>query len=126
MDGTSRTVLHDTTLSTPYALTIDYATQTLFWADYSLNRLEKSNIDGSNRVLLTTNVRDPYSITFLDGNLYWTDLYYNRILTAPVSSPSSSSYVTSSLGNIYGIQAISEERQALCKLLQCFFLQESY
>ena len=111
MDGTSKTILHDTSLSAPYSLTLDYDTQTLYWADYTLNKIEKSNADGSNRALVTTSlVYDAYSITFYNGRLYWTDLAYSRILTTSVNSPSSA-YLTSSLGAMYGIKALSEDRQ---------------
>ena len=79
MDGSARTTLHTTNLQTPYALAIDYATQTLYWADYALNKLESSRTDGSNRRLLNTNLRDPYAMTFFAGKLYWTDWSYNGI-----------------------------------------------
>ncbi len=82
MDGTAKTILHDTGLSKPYCLTLDYDTQVLYWADYTLNKIEKSNADGTNRQLVTTSlVYDAYSITFFNGRLYWTDLSYDLILT---------------------------------------------
>ena len=113
MDGTAKTILHDTRLSAPYGLTLDYDTQTLYWTDYTLNKIEKSNADGSNRALVTTSlVNDAYSITFYNGRLYWTDLSYNRILTTPVNSPSPA-YLSSSINDMYGITAITEERQPL-------------
>ena len=113
MDGELRTVLHNTNLESPYALTIDYDNQTLFWADYSLNRLESSSVDGSERTLLTTvNIHSPFDITFYDGQLYWTDTSYDAILTTPLSSPNSVTFLRTSLGgNPYGIQIISYERQ---------------
>ena len=110
MDGTSLTVLHDTDLSQPIGLTLDHETQSLYWVDYTLNKIEVSNSDGSGRSVLTTSsVRDPYSITFHNGKLYWTDIYYNRIYTTPVIAPSVTSII--SQGDMYGIQAIAEERQ---------------
>ena len=113
MDGTAKTILHDTSLRAPYTITLDYDTQTLYWADYTLNKIEKSNADGSNRQLVTTSlVNDAYSITFFSGSLYWTDLSYNRILTFPITS-SASRFLTSAFGDMYGIKAITEERQPL-------------
>lgn len=113
MDGTLKTILHDADLTAPYGLTIDYETQTIYWTDYSRNRIEKSNADGSNRAVVTTSlVNDPYSITFFNGRLYWTDLSYNRILTVPVNSRSTA-YLTSATNDMYGITVITEERQPL-------------
>ncbi len=111
MDGTARTILHDTSLSTPYGLTLDYDTQILYWADYTLNKIEKSNVDGSNRQLVTTSlVNNPYSITFFNGRLYWTDVAYDRILTVSNTS-STTSFLTATIGGMYGITAVTEERQ---------------
>ena len=108
MDGNNHTVLHNTNLHTPYALTIDYDTQTLYWADFALNRLESSSIDGSNRTLLNSNLRDPYAMTFFDGMLYWTDWSYNGIYSTLTASPSN---ITSGLflnADPFGIQVYDE------------------
>ena len=118
MDGSpqSQAILHDTTLSQPYCLTLDYDNQILYWADYSLDRLERSNADGSNRQLLTTSmIVAAFSLTFFDGRLYWTDLSYDRILTLPVATSSTPTFLTGTFGNMYGITAIAEERQPLSK-----------
>ena len=113
MDGTSKTILHDADLTAPYGLTIDYDTQTIYWTDYTRNRIERSNANGTSRSVVTTSlVSDPYSITFYDGRLYWTDLNYNRILTVPVNSRTST-YLTSATGDMYGITVITAERQPL-------------
>lgn len=111
MDGTAKAILHDTSLSAPYCITLDYDAQVLYWADYTLNKIEKSNADGSNRQLVTQSlINDAYSMTFFNGRLYWTDLSYDRILTLSVTS-TTSTYLTGGIGNMYGIKAITEERQ---------------
>lgn len=111
MDGSGRTALHTTNLLTPHALAIDYSTQTLYWADSSLNTLESSRTDGSNRTLLNSNLRDPYAMTFFAGRLYWTDLSHNGIYSTLTSLPNN---ITSFLflnEDPYGIQVIDEELQ---------------
>ena len=114
MDGTGREIIHNTSLSTPYGLTLDYDTQTLYWTDYSLNKIERSNVDGTDRVVVTTLlVSNPYSITFYNGSLYWTDFSYNRILTTAVDSTDATLYVGNAVNDMYGIKAITEERQPL-------------
>ncbi len=50
--------------------------QTLYWVDASLDKVESAGYDGSNRQLLVSSgpgVYHPFSITFFDGTLYWTD-----------------------------------------------------
>ena len=113
MDGTSRIALHVTSLTTPYGLTLDTDTQTLYWMDYSRNVLERSSVDGTNRATLTTTmIVDPYFLSYYDGNLYWGDWSYSRLLTTPISSPNNVAYFGNSLGSaVYGIHVISPEKQ---------------
>ena len=80
----------------------------------TLNKIEKSNVDGSDRDVVTTLlVRDPYSITFYNGSLYWTDFSYNRILTTAVDAADETLYVSVAINDMYGIKAVAEERQPL-------------
>ena len=112
MDGNNRTELHSTNLQTPYALAIDYESQTLYWADYSLNRLERSDTDGSNRRLLTTiNIQSIHALDFSAGNLYWTDWQFNGIHTTPSSAPSNATYLLNLDGDPYDIHVVYDEEQ---------------
>ena len=80
MDGTERTVLHNTSLIWPYALTIDIETQTLYWADDVFNKVESSGVDGSNRRLIPINGLDsPYSLAILNTTLYLTDRFRRSV-----------------------------------------------
>ena len=125
MDGTSRTVLHSTNLQTVYALAIDYDTQTLYWADYSLNKLETSGVDGSNRRLLSSSLRDPYGMVFFEGTLYWTDWSYNGIYSTRTSSPSTITALLSLGVDPYGIHVYDKSVQdiSMLKLVLCVFFQ---
>ena len=49
MDGQNRVVLHDTLLTWPNGITIDYAAQRLYWTDASLDKIEYSGVDGTGR-----------------------------------------------------------------------------
>lgn len=113
MDGSSRQVLHSTSLSRPYALTLDYDNQTLYWADYNFRRIEKSNLDGTERSILTTsNVFYPIDITYHDGRLFWIDQTYRRVYTTSVSSPTSVTSLNTNLGSTpYSIQVVFSTRQ---------------
>ena len=115
MDGSSRTTLHSTNIDRPYALTMDYENQVLYWMDYDLDRLESSNADGSGRVLLTTsNINSPFAMTIYDGKLYWSDNVLDRIVSTPLNAPGTITYIGNSLSyDPYGIQIVSAERQPL-------------
>lgn len=113
MDGTSREVLHSTNLVWPTALTLDYDTQTLYWLDAFLDKLETSHVNGSNRrLLLSTQIYHPLGITFYQNRLYWTDWETKEVLSASINLPSTVSKVISG-GGVYprGICVVSSDKQ---------------
>lgn len=115
MDGSSRTLLHNTDLTWPNALAIDYANQQLYWLDAGLDKMETSKADGSNRVLLTTtNIFHPFDVTFYQGLLFWSDWLLNAIVAAPVNNINSKTII---FGNLtldpMGIEAACTSRQEL-------------
>lgn len=119
MDGKSRMVLHNTSLSNTYAITIDYENQELYWADFTLNKIEKSDTNGSNRVTLTSSVRNPFPIIYYNGRLFWGDNSLNRILTGTANSPDSGTYVGGSFSyDAHTIHVLSRDTQPLGKTLK--------
>ena len=127
MDGSSRMILHNTNLRETYAIAIDRDNQLLYWADYNLNTIERSSVDGSNRVVLTTSVRDPYSMSYYNGRLYWGDFSFNRILSGPANSPGSGSYLGGGVSyEVYGIEVIARDLQPLGIFEQTFLNVKVY
>ena len=110
LNGDNRIVIHDTSLVWPNALTLDIQTQTLYWADASLDKVESSNVDGTNRVLLAqTGVVHPFSIVLADNNLYFTDWEDDTIRylsTAGGTVRSLHSATSFSNTTIFGIQVV--------------------
>ena len=114
MDGRSRMVLHNTGLADTYAITMDYENQILYWADFTLNKIESSNVDGSNRRTLTTSLRDPFSMAYYNGRLYWGDNSFNRVYNGPVESLGSGTAIGGGVSyDVYGIHIVSRETQPL-------------
>lgn len=67
MDGTGRRVLHSLHLNWPNALTIDYPTGTLYWADAKLHIIESSDINGLyRRPIVTEGVLHPFGLTVFE------------------------------------------------------------
>ena len=113
MDGTLRTVIHSTGLVWPNGITLDYTTQTLYWVDASLDRIESSDVNGLNRrVLITAGIDYPYGIDFFQGTLFWTDDNGRAILSAPVAQPTNSRVIVTNVrGAAMVIKVVSLERQ---------------
>ena len=116
MDGTAKTVLHQSNLGQPYGIAIDFDNQVLYWGDLDLQRIESSNVDGSSRrVVVSSGVERPFDLTLLGDTLYISDWNLriratNKSGGQPVETLSATfcTYV-----NTYGIQVIAEERQLL-------------
>ena len=116
MDGTSRTSLHTTELSAPYGLTIDYDTQTLYWVDYTLDKLESSNVDGTNRTVVTrASVQCPWGITFFEKKLYWGDVCQHVIYSTSINAPNDVSTLISTGDDPYRLHVITKERQPVMR-----------
>ena len=75
MDGSGRRSIVTANLAWPNGLTLDQATNRLFWADAKLDTIEMSDLDGGNRqtVLPSTAGIHPYGLTIYQDIIYWTD-----------------------------------------------------
>ena len=122
MDGTSRTVLHNTGLTFPSGITLDYTSQTLYWIDANRLRIESSAVDGSNRQTVTSTDNDniPWGIVYYSENLYWTDRNGNNsvISTSSARFPSPRNLLSGFTLTFIplGIEVVSSSRQLLGKL----------
>ena len=75
MDGTEAVTLFSSNLDAPIALAVDPSTDTLYWSDVSLNRIESSDIFGGNRRALATNgdILHPNGLAVLGNYIFWID-----------------------------------------------------
>jgi len=111
MDGRNRSVIHNTSLVRPYGLTLDYSTQVLYWADASLDKIESSNVDGSNRRVLVDIVYDPFGITLFEDTLYFSDLVGGIFSTNKSGGQAVKLLHVTICDDPFGIQVVTEERQ---------------
>ena len=115
MDGSDRTVLHDTGLTWPNGLAIDYQLQRLYWADAFTDKIEYSSVDGTGREILLTvasGLHHPFAITIGGDQVYWTDWANFTVYTAHKQAaisilPVYSSFVVPP----NGIEAVDPSRQ---------------
>ncbi|XP_035827354.1 low-density lipoprotein receptor-related protein 2 [Aplysia californica] len=60
-------------LGWPNALTLDFETNRLWWADAHLDIIEYADLDGSHRHIVLEGVPHPFSISLFEDYMYWTD-----------------------------------------------------
>lgn len=85
MDGTNRSVVISTKIYWPNGLTLDVATQRIYFADSKLDFIDFCYYNGSGRqqVLAGSHyLLHPHSLTLFEDKLYWTDRQLNRVLSA--------------------------------------------
>lgn len=121
LTGEDRVVIIDD-LGVASAMYLDIASQTLYWTDAWKFKVEKSDVNGQNRVVLVEEGLElPYSLTFASNNLYFsdeTDRY--SIKTVSASGGDVSILFTlpdSSFRQIFGLQAIGPYCQQAGKYL---------
>ena len=109
MDGTDRTVIHNTGLIQPNGLTLDHSAQVLYWIDANYERIESSFVNGTNRmIILSTNLSHSFGITLLGDTLYYTKHWSIRSVQKTGSTYQT---IKELCKNVLGIEVIAEERQ---------------
>ena len=119
LDGSDRRVLHNTGLSQPVGITLDYTTQRVYWSDVALDRIEFSNFDGSGRAIVeseATGLYHPFALTVADDLLFWTDWETNSAYSTHKEHGFDNTLgyfatVASFSSTPYGIEAVLESRQ---------------
>ncbi len=96
MDGSARRTIVTGNLGWPNGLTIDQATNRLFWADAKLDKIEVSDLNGGNRQLILSSVANiyPYGLAVYQNVLFWTDWNTKSISRYNLSSGNQDMIVT--------------------------------
>uniref|UniRef100_A0A8C1IWU7 Low density lipoprotein receptor-related protein 4 n=1 Tax=Cyprinus carpio TaxID=7962 RepID=A0A8C1IWU7_CYPCA len=110
MDGSDRVVLINNNLGWPNGLAIDKAGSQLLWADAHTERIEASDLNGSNRRTLVSPVQHPYGLTLLGPHMYWTDWQSRSIHRADKDTGANTITVRSNLPGLMDIQAVDRAR----------------
>jgi low density lipoprotein receptor-related protein 5/6 len=73
LDGSAAEFIVSSGLHRPRGIAVHADSGHVYWSDYEAGRIERSNLDGSNRQDVLTGLSAPYGITFADGKMYWVD-----------------------------------------------------
>jgi len=107
MDGRKREIVIDTELIWPNEIALDIPRQKVYWCDAKMDRIEMSNMDGSERsILLDQNLPHPFGFTLLGSRIYWTDWQDRNIQSANKYNGRDRQIIVSHLNNLMGIMAV--------------------
>ena len=78
MDGRARTVLVSSGLSWVNSLALDFKNRLLYWCDAQLDKIERVDLQGNNRVLIldlssNNDSYHPFGLALYEDALFWTD-----------------------------------------------------
>ena len=76
MDATSRSTLVSSGLVWVNSLALDYKNRLLYWCDAQLDKIERIDLQGNNRVLILDLSADnghPFGLGLYEDVLFWTD-----------------------------------------------------
>lgn len=67
----------------PNAITLDHKERKLYWGDARLDKIERCDYDGSNRVIIVEKTpQHPFDIAVYGDYLYWTDWVLHAVIRA--------------------------------------------
>lgn len=75
MDGSARITLVGSGLLWVNALTLDYQKRLLYWCDAYLDKIERVDLQGNNRVIILDylSLYHPFGLALFGDTLYWSD-----------------------------------------------------
>ncbi|KAK6165881.1 hypothetical protein SNE40_022703 [Patella caerulea] len=108
-------------IQTPNGLAIDHKAEKLYWSDARLDKIERCDLDGSNRVIIVTSIpQHSFGLTVYADYIYWTDWMLRAVLRANKYDGSQITWLKKNIKRQpMAIVAIAEDADN-CKLNQCY------
>nr|XP_012143749.1 PREDICTED: vitellogenin receptor [Megachile rotundata] len=104
MDGKNSSALIVDSLEWPNSLSIDYASNRLYWVDSKLKIIESVGLDGSDRrIVLRGIAKRPFSLAVFEDKLYWSDWMSNTIQSCDKYTGKDWNILVDTNSTIYGI-----------------------
>ena len=113
MDGTNRKIITNTRIYWPNALTLDYPTRQMYWADANFDYIGAMSYDGGGRrrVLGQPNVAHPFAITVFRNYLYFSDWTRHAVIKVEKFSGNESGTLLQNLGQPMDVHVYHSARQ---------------
>nr|XP_006816309.1 PREDICTED: nidogen-1-like [Saccoglossus kowalevskii] len=112
LDGSERRVLVNTGLGLPNGLTLDSVNHQICWADAGEKKVECIGQTGNpdTRYVVTSEASQPFGLTNVDNQLYWTDWERDNIGTVSINGGNLGRPMQTPVGangKLYGITAVT-------------------
>ncbi|XP_068223129.1 low-density lipoprotein receptor-related protein 1 isoform X3 [Palaemon carinicauda] len=99
-----------TQIRMPNGLAIDHIAQKLYWADARLDKIERCNLDGSDRYSLLKNVPShPFDLAIYGDYLFWTDWVLHAVVRANKYTADDVVKLKTGVTRLMGIVAVAND-----------------
>lgn len=119
MDGTRRIIIVKTSVRWPNAMTIDYPSRRLYWADAKLRKISSCDYEGQREhIVSTSGLRTPFSIAVFEEYVYWSDWGMNDVYSMHrfENSSSTTSLMREEISGPMTVRVYHEQSQPTGKL----------
>ncbi|XP_055591150.1 low-density lipoprotein receptor-related protein 1 [Uranotaenia lowii] len=98
-----------TDIRMPNAITLDYQTRKLYWADARFDKIERADYDGRNRIVLAHSTpKHPFAMAVYGDLLFWTDWILHAVIRANKYSGSDVVWLRKDIARPMGIIAVQK------------------
>ncbi|RXG68700.1 Low-density lipoprotein receptor-related protein 1 [Armadillidium vulgare] len=113
MDGTNRRPFVEKNLYWPNGLTIDYDGRHLYWCDGYYLKIERINLDGTERKVILEGdpLVHPYGLSYFKGFIYWSEYQNGTIMRANLNNTRDIQILQKENPKVFDIKVFSKERQ---------------
>lgn len=104
LDGTRREVIVTDENNWPTGITLDLASERLYWLGFKMHTISSCNFDGSKRTLILSSrkwISNAYAITMFQDSVYWSNYGQNAIIKANKLDGSS----VTSVKNLFSVRS---------------------
>ncbi|KAF4523621.1 hypothetical protein B566_EDAN010130, partial [Ephemera danica] len=112
MDGHNRITVVSENLGWPNGLAIDRPAGRLYWNDGKLKTIESSELDGTGRHVVVTEVPHPYGLVVVGSHLYWTDWQTEALHRADKESGAERIIIRDRLEGLMDIRSVQADNVA--------------
>lgn len=108
-----------TQIKMPNGITLDHKLQKLYWTDARLDKIERCNLDGTERtVILREHPQHPFDVAVFGNWLYWTDWVAHAVVRANKFTGSEVVKLRRNVQRPMGIVAVANDTED-CTLNPC-------
>lgn len=110
LTGFGREAIITTEIRMPNAVTLDHKAHKLYWADARLDKIERCEYDGKNRIVLARNVpQHPFALAVYGDLIFWTDWVLKAVLRADKLTGQNVIWLRRDIARPMGIIAIAND-----------------